>query len=194
MRNAYNIPQCGSTQHVNTSVVRPLNVVDRSAVECIVRAIVEMIRVVHQPNLAYPVPDLLSPLSVRLVARISSKTCGNVEEAAVGNGVLVVVAAVEGEDLPPQTAAASGRVPSRYIVVEHGLRERQPLGLVCGGVREVEFCGRHGSHCPEALIVISFRLGLVRWHIVLVGADLPQHSLRRDGIVLIVAGEEPVVY
>lgn len=48
--------------------------------------------------------------------------------------------------------------------------------------------GGHGGHAPKALVVISFCLGLVWRHVVIVWSRLPKHALCDEIIVLAVVG------
>ena len=163
------------------------------AVEGVIGTVIEVIGAIHQTDGPNPIKNLLGPVKIGLVARVRSQASTKVEKGSVGDAVFVVVAVVEGENLPSQPAAARRSVPTRGLVIKHGLRERQPLRLIRWRIGKSEFCGRHGSHAPEALVVISLVFCLIRRHEVLVGANLPQKGLRREIIVRVIAGVVPVV-
>lgn len=150
------------------------------------------------------------PLRIRRVPSIPREPRGQLEEAAVRDGVFIAVPVVEGVDLPAQAAAAGVGVPAQRLRVEHGLREREPVRCARRRVWEV-LLGR-GDHCeaPETLVVVALRcvvsggcecvcgaanqrFGLVRWHVVPVWPHLVQQRLGHDGIVACVAGVVPVV-
>ena len=150
-----NVPHSGGTKKMNSSIVRPLNMVELCAIDLVIATVVEVVVIAHQSNVMSPLEGLLGPLDVGLVSSVSSKTSSDVEEGAVGDGVLVIVSVVEGEDLPSQTSATSRVVPTQSLTVEDGLGESEPLRLVCRRVGELELGGRHGSHTPEGLIIVS---------------------------------------
>lgn len=74
-----------------------------------------------------PVPRFLGPVGVGLVAGVASQSCCQLEEATVGDAVLVIVSSVEGENLPPQSSVAGRCVPPTDLQVEDGLSEGKPL-------------------------------------------------------------------
>lgn len=97
------------------------------------------------------------PLRIRHVPGVPREPCGQLEEAAVRDGVLVAVPVVEGVDLPAQAAAAGVGVPAQRLRVEHGLREREPVRGARRRVGEVLLsCGDHGE-APETLVVVALR-------------------------------------
>lgn len=155
------------------------------------------------------------PLRIRRVPGVPRESRGQLEEAAVGDGVLVAVPVVEGVDLPAQAAAAGVGVPAQRLRVEYGLCEREPVRGARRRVWEVLLGrGDHGE-APETLVVVALRrvsvsqsvggewreaagaenqrLGLVRRHVVPIGPHLVQQRLGHDGIVARVAGVVPVV-
>ena len=69
----------------------------------------------------FPVPDLISPVGVSLVSGVSSESGAEVEEATVGDAVLVIEPVVEREDLPFQSTVAFLGVPARGPLVEYCL-------------------------------------------------------------------------
>lgn len=70
----------------NTRVVGELGFVDIGAILPNVATIVNLIRLrVEESNALHPVPLLLSPVEVGLVARVSSKSSTQVEETTVSN-------------------------------------------------------------------------------------------------------------
>lgn len=142
-------------QQENTRVVGELDVVELCTIEIIVRPVIDVIFIINEPHVRDPVPGLLRPVAVRVVPRVACEARPEREEAPVRDGVLVVVAVVEGEDLPLQAAAAGGRVPAGSLGVEHGLCEGEPLGLVLGGVLEVCLGSGHGCEAPETWYGVS---------------------------------------
>jgi hypothetical protein len=74
-------------------------VIDLSAVQGDIGAVIDS--TIHkQSNALGPCIHLVGPVRVCLVARLTGKSCCQLEELAVRETVLVVVAVVEGEDLP----------------------------------------------------------------------------------------------
>ncbi|KUI59387.1 hypothetical protein VP1G_11117 [Cytospora mali] len=140
----------GAAVQPDARVVRPLHLVDARAVGArrVPGAVVDVPRVRDEPHALHPVVDLGRPVRVRLVARVARQPRPDVEEAAVRDGVLVRVAVVEGEDLPPQSAAAILLVPACCVLVEDGLGQGEPLdavGACVVGVEEVHLGGGHGG-------------------------------------------------
>ena len=158
-----------------------------------IRSVKDLVGAADQADLHRPLVRLGRPLSISLVASVSIQASGNIEETALRNGVLVVVAVVEWEDLPSQTTATSLVVPSACLTVEDCLCESEPTGLVIWRVWVADFGGCHGGHAPEGLIVVTQRLGLVLGLVVHVCTALVEHGLCCDLIVLRVASVIPVI-
>lgn len=177
----------------DAGVVGPLRAVELGAVDGRVGAVVEVVLGVDQAEVLDPVPRLLGLLGVRLVPRVPGQARRDVEEAALGNRVLVRITGVEAVNLPAQAAAARRRVPAQVLRRVHGLRQREPTGLPFRRIRELALRGRHGRHAPEALVVVSERFRLVGRHVVGVVADLVDHALLHPLVVLVVARVVPVV-
>ena len=76
---------------------------------------------IPQGRVFVPIPDLVSPVDVCLVASVATKASSELEETSVGHGILVVVTDVEREDLPTEATTAGLRVPSFCLFVEDGL-------------------------------------------------------------------------
>lgn len=148
---------------------------------------------VYQSDIRDPVVRLLGPLEVRLILRESSKPSGNVEKATIRDRVLVMIPVIEREDLPSQPSAARLHVPPASLCVEDTLGQSQPLRLVLRRIWKTILGGCHGSECPEYLVVVAFRLGLVWRHEVSGLAGLVQNGLGGDCIVGRVSGISPVV-
>lgn len=148
---------------------------------------------INQADRVCPFEGGICPVCIRVVAGVYSEPGRDVEEAAIGDGVLVIIAVVEGEDLPSQTSSAGGIVPSPGLRLKNGLRQTEPLRLAARGIWEVVLSGRHGSQAPETLVVVAFGPGLVWRHVVAVGAGLMQHRLHCHVIPLVIAGEIIVV-
>jgi hypothetical protein len=81
-----------------------LDLVDICAVRLNVSTIIDIVVLVHQTNARNPIPDDLCMLSICIVGGISSKTGTKVEEAAVRDGVLVVVSGKIWVHLPSESA------------------------------------------------------------------------------------------
>ena len=141
-------------QH-RAGVVRPLDLGRDGAVVGHLRAVENAKLRVHEHALRHPVPCLLCPLGVRGVVGVARQPGGQLEEAAVGNAVFVVVAVVRKVDLPAQTAATVGCFPTSGLFVEDGLGKGEPGRLIGRWVGEFEFGGGHGGEGPEGLVVVA---------------------------------------
>jgi hypothetical protein len=96
---------------VYACVVRPLDVVDFGAVLLFISTIKVVVVFAHQADGEFPVPDLLSIVGVSLVTSVLVETSCHVEEASIGDGILVGVTIVELEDLPPEATT------TRFLVL-----------------------------------------------------------------------------
>lgn len=105
----------------SASVISPQVVINLRAIDGVVSAIVKEVVGVSKVDVADPIPHPVSPLSVGVVTGVSGQAGGHIEEAAVRDGVLVIVAGVEREDLPPQSSGTSRGVPSQSLRVEDSL-------------------------------------------------------------------------
>lgn len=103
-----------------------------------------------------PVPDDIRPVGIGLVVGVARQAGGQLEEPAVGDGVLLVPARLIVPDLPVQAAIAGALVPARDLGVEDGLREGQP-GRLAVDFGVVDLGGRHGSQAPEDLVIVSLQ-------------------------------------
>lgn len=156
-------------------------------------ALEHLVGIADEACLLLPLEDLAGPLRVRAVAGLLKQPGGEIEEDGVGGRVLVVVAGVEGENLPSKATAAVLDVPSRHKLVEDVAGEVQPLGLILGRARKSVFSRSHGGQSPDALIIVAFARGLVPRQEVTVGANLVQQALRRHGVVSVVTRLSPVI-
>ena len=102
----------GAAVEDGAQVLGPLDVVELRAVLGGIATIPDAVVVGDQPHGLHPCVRFLGPVGVGLVVCELGETRGELEEEAVGEGVLVVVAVVEGEDLPAKTAVAGGIVPA----------------------------------------------------------------------------------
>lgn len=91
-----------STQCPYAHVVRELDAVDIRAVGFDVGTVVNPIILIDQTDASRPVPSFLRDISVGIIVGVPSKTSAKVEEASIGNGILVVVSAEERVHLPPE--------------------------------------------------------------------------------------------
>lgn len=181
-----------SIQH-HASAVRPLHMVQLSTVLGVVCSVEDLVVRAQETNSGHPVPSLVNPVGVGLVAGVGVQTSGEVEESSVGRRVLVVVPIVEGENLPSQSSSTGRGVPSNSLRIEDGGSDRDP-GRSSGRRVGILVLGRgHDSKSPEDLIIVSFRLGLVRRHVVVSVGELEDEGLGGDVVVLVVAGVVPVV-
>lgn len=174
-------------------VVRELVFGDGLAAVVSVRAVVDPVRVGYEFHVHHPVPGLDGPVRVRGVTGVQRQARRDVEETGLRDGVLVVVAVVPGEDLPPQPAVAVRRVPPGRLRVEDGLGERQPPWFVFRGVREPDFSRRHNRHTPESLIIVPFCKRLVGRHVVVVRSDLKLEPFHREVIISRIPGVIPII-
>ena len=144
------------------------------AIDCNVRAIEYLEAWADQVDFHHPVPHLLNPVKVRLIAGVCSQSSTNIDEAAVRDAVLVIVALVEGEDLPAQATAARLRIPPNGLAIKHCLRERQPLRLFVAWVLKLELGGAHRCHAPEGLVIVAEILGAVGRLVVVIRSNLEE--------------------
>ena len=105
------ILQDGGAVEEDAHIVAPLVVVDVGAALGVVRAIVHIVVLIHQPDGLDPVKGLLGPTDIVCVTGEASKAGGELEEETVGDGVLVVEAGGRWGDFPLHPAVAGGRVP-----------------------------------------------------------------------------------
>jgi hypothetical protein len=189
----HHVPHGCGTGHVHAGVVGPLDCLDVGAVLVRIGSVEEVEVFAHQSCRLLPFPNFFSPVGVSLVAKVFVQACGDAEKASVGNGVLVVEAFVECEDLPSQTSATGLWVPAVLLGIEDGLRQSEPRRLSATKIRQLVLGSRHGGHAPESLVIVSERRGLVGGHEGVVISDLVLHRLHGDGIVHIVAGIVPIV-
>jgi hypothetical protein len=184
---------CGA-QHEHTNVVRPLNVIQLAAVQSIIGSIEELIGRAHQANCTDPVVHFVGPIRVGCVTGVDCQPSSHVEKAAVGDGIFVVVAIVESKDLPFQPTITRRGIPSNGLRIEDCLCKGEPLWLVCRWIWISVLRSRECSHAPKCLIVVTFCLGLIRRHVIVVRSNLGKKSLSRDLVVCIIASEVPIVH
>lgn len=127
---------------VYPQIVAPLLLVDLAAVLVVViaGAIVDLEVWGDEADARGPVIDPGGPAGVGGVAGVEGEAGGEVEEAAVGDGVFVIVAGEGRIVLPFQAAGASYRVldPAGGVVFEDGYGEGEVgCGTIWGGVRGV---------------------------------------------------------
>lgn len=79
------------------------------------------------------------------------------------------------------------------LLVEDGLRQREPLGVLGGRVGEARLGGDEGREGPKGLIVVAHGRGPVARHEVAVVADLEEHGRARHVVVRLVARVVAVV-
>ena len=81
-RGTYVVVHVGGAEGKDAKVVGELSTVDIGAVLFDMGAVVDVVIVVHEPNTPHPVPRLLGPVGVRLVAGVARQSCAEVEETA----------------------------------------------------------------------------------------------------------------
>lgn len=163
------------------------------AIDGVIASVKEVVLRISQSDRGHPVPHPLCQFEIRVVPRINSQASSHVEEAAIRDGVLIVVAVVEGEDLPLQPAPTGGGIPTRCLGVEDSLCESEPLRLIFRRVWKDILCCRESGHSPERLVIVAFGLCLVGRHEVIIWAGLVQHGLDGDLVEGSVAGKIPIV-
>ncbi|KAI6759733.1 hypothetical protein HG530_010413 [Fusarium avenaceum] len=98
--------------------------------------------VVDQLDLPRPVPDLVGPVKIFLLARDAGETGGELEETAVADRVLVSHAMEIGfQDLPVETTTTSLCVPATDKLVEDVDADVEPRREALVGLREVSLSG-----------------------------------------------------
>ena len=163
------------------------------AVDLGIRTVKDLVSATDQADVERPSVRLGRPLIVSLVASVGIQARCNVEETTLRNRVLVVVAVVEGENLPSQTSSTSLVVPSSGLTVEDCLCQGKPARLVIRRIGVANFGGCHGCHSPEGLIVVSEGLGLVLRLVVHGSTSLVEHGLCCDFVVGVRTSVVPVI-
>lgn len=92
-------------------VVGPLDVIDSRTIGRVIGTIEHMV-IGDKANLSSPIVDFVRPFYVRGIASMLCKTSSQKEELAAGDGVLVVVAFVEGKNLPFEASVTTRCVPA----------------------------------------------------------------------------------
>lgn len=134
LEKTYEVIHVCYTQHENAGIVGPLNMVQLAAIQSVVGSIEELICRAHQAHCSSPIVHSIRPISISGVACVNCQPSCHVEEATIGNGVFVVVAGVEAEDLPFQSTSTRRGVPSNGLRVEDCLCKCKPLRLGCGWI------------------------------------------------------------
>lgn len=80
---AHIIVHVGGAEQEDAVIVRELRFVYVGAVSTNMSTIVDVVVCVHKPDTSDPVPSLLGPVGVGLVAGIAGQSCAEVEEATV---------------------------------------------------------------------------------------------------------------
>ena len=100
MDSAYVIIHVCGSKNVNAGFVRELNVIDICAVGFDVGPVVNVVVGIHQTNVFDPTESLLGKLGVGSIVCISGKPSSQIEEATIGNRVLVIVSSEVWVHLP----------------------------------------------------------------------------------------------
>lgn len=168
--DSYDVVQNSGTFGVGSMRIGPLDVRNSLAVRLSVCTIKNVVVFSHESNILGPLKDLLCPFRVSLISCGLGEASREEEEISRAHAILVVVAIIEREDLPPQSAIACLIVPSSGLVVEHRLGSIDPFSLL--RVLESHLGGSHGSQRPSTLVIVTERFGLVHRHIVSILAKL----------------------
>lgn len=120
---SYLVPHGCSAKKQNTAVVSPLYVVKLGAINGNICTIEDLEALTDQTYRIHPIPYLVDLVEVRGITSVGSQASAEVDEAAVGNAVFVIVTFVEREDLPTETATTRLAVPADGLTIEHCLRE-----------------------------------------------------------------------
>lgn len=99
-----------STKGPHAHVVRELNLVNISAIALDMGSVVDLVGVIYQAHASCPIPSPLGEVGVGVVVGVPGKAGAEVEEAAIRNGVLVVVSTEERVHLPPQSSKRQRKV------------------------------------------------------------------------------------
>ena len=102
----------GAAVEDGAEVLGPLDVVEGATVLVGVGAVPDSEICVDHASGLHPGICLLGPIGVGLVTRVLGKTRGELEEDTVRDGVFIIVASIEGENLPAETTAAGFIVPA----------------------------------------------------------------------------------
>lgn len=97
----YVVVHVGSTHQQGPGVIRPLDLAGDRAIVRDLCAIVDLIVFIEDDGVFQPVPGFDGPFGIGRIPRVSGQSSGQLEKAAVGDGVFVIVAFVERKDLPP---------------------------------------------------------------------------------------------
>ena len=168
--------------------------IDLGTVMRIVGAIKEVKVWTGQTNIEHPVPGALSPVRIGRVTGINRKTSRQIKEAAVGDGVLVVVPVVEAIDLPFQATIAALLVPSHDLSVEDSLGQGQPLRFIFWRIGVSYFGRGHDRNAPEGLVIVSQGAGLIGGHEIGLVTGLVQQGLSGDVVPFCIARVVPVFH
>lgn len=125
----YVVPHSACSHQQRSGIITPLRMINRRTVQPVrLRIIIDIVIRIYQPDIPQPIPSLLRPLRIQIIARISCQSAREIEETPVGNCVLQIVTS-DLVDLPPDAAVAELRVPASHLLVEDGLCEGKPGGL-----------------------------------------------------------------
>ena len=101
------IGESGTTEEDGGDVVRPLIAIDLRAVDRVVCTIIDVEVAINEVDAGHPIVDLVCPIGVKGVACEASESSSELEEAAVGDGGLVVETGIVGVELPLETTVTS---------------------------------------------------------------------------------------
>ncbi|EME78138.1 uncharacterized protein MYCFIDRAFT_179584 [Pseudocercospora fijiensis CIRAD86] len=105
-----------------------------------------------------------------------------VEEATI-RGTVPVSDISNVKILPSKTSSAVRSIPTCSLGVEDALGEREPTWLVIRRIVKVLFSRRHCRSTAKILVVVSFSLGLVGRHVIVVWTNLEKQAIFYDFVV-----------
>ena len=185
------------TVEVDTASVSEGSLVDDTAVLVGAGAVVDVIALgVDESYSSGPIPDLLRPVEVGVIACGAGHASGDLEEASVTNGVLVIQAVrVRCQNLPPKPSVTSRGIPAACQLVEDVGANLEPGrdGLV--GLGEVALASRDGGRSPKEEVVVALLPVVLLGHVVEIGTKVGgvSHCLDEGIVVACVSGIMVVV-
>lgn len=83
VKGPYVVVHSCSAEEIDARIIRPLDMVEVSAVPVNASPVVERVVVRHESDGMSPVPNFCCPVSIRLVPCVPGQSGGEVEEASV---------------------------------------------------------------------------------------------------------------
>lgn len=140
----YKVVHVSGAHHIGAIVVRPLEITRVGAVvRHFGRIGHEPGLVVHQWRACRPIPRLLGPGLIQLLASVAVQSRSDLEKHSVRDRVLHGISTLVRLQLPTQTTATFRGIPSILLGVEDTLRQREPREFT--RVRQLQLGRMHGS-------------------------------------------------